>query len=120
MLRRHPEAATRVASTAPAELARLQRTLLEALLPHLAPGGVLVYSVCTFTTAEGPEQLRALLADHPELALEPPPVPGTAATPQAPAVDWAALRALDGTLRTWPHRHGADAFFAARLRLRRA
>lgn len=111
VLRRHPEAAARVARSAPAELARLQRALIEALVPHLAPGGVLVYSVCTFTRAEGPDQLAALLADHPELSLEPPP-------PADPPVNWPRVLAPDGTLRTWPHRHGADAFFAARLRLR--
>ena len=35
--------------------------------------------------------------------------------PPPPGVDWAALT-TDGWVRTWPHRHGMDGFFAARLR----
>ena len=40
----------------------LQRQLLDAVVPRLAPSGVLVYSVCTFTRAEGPDQIVALVA----------------------------------------------------------
>ena len=34
---------------------------IDAVVPRLAPGGTLVYSVCTFTRAEGPDQVAALL-----------------------------------------------------------
>ena len=43
-------------------LADLQRQLIDAVLPRLAPGGTLVYSVCTFTRAEGADQMAALVA----------------------------------------------------------
>ncbi|HWM87079.1 MAG TPA: 16S rRNA (cytosine(967)-C(5))-methyltransferase RsmB [Kofleriaceae bacterium] len=109
VLRRHPELKWRGGPETVAGLAALQRGLLDALWPRLRPGGVLVYSVCTFTSAEGPAQIGDLLARAPEL--EPvPPEPD-------PAVDWAAI-ATGEQVRTWPHRHGADAFFAARLRRR--
>jgi 16S rRNA (cytosine967-C5)-methyltransferase len=71
---------------------------------------VLVYSVCTFTDAEGPAQIRELLTRAPELELAPPDAD--------PAVDWGAVETADHQVRTWPHRHGADAFFAVRLRRR--
>ena len=36
--------------------------------------------------------------------------------PTTPGVDWTPVTAArPGLLRTWPHRHDADAFFAARL-----
>src|SRR5262249_55129091 len=93
VLRRHPEAKWRPAAIP--ELAALQARLLDAVAPRVRPGGVLVYSVCTFTDEEGPAQVARFLASHEGFA-------------------------QDGdALRTWPHRHGADAFFAARL-LRRS
>lgn len=60
VLRRHPDAKWRLVPGDVPRLADLQRQLLDAIVPRLAPGGVLVYSVCTFTRAEGPDQVRAL------------------------------------------------------------
>ncbi len=109
VLRRHPEAKWRRRPADVRDLAQLQARLLSALVPRVRPGGLLVYSVCTFTPEEGPEQVRAFLAAHPEFAL---------AAPDDPAVDWARFLDGEGLLRTWPHRHDADGFFAARLRRR--
>jgi 16S rRNA (cytosine967-C5)-methyltransferase len=88
VLRRHPDAKWRLTPAEVPRLAAVQARLLDAAIPHLAPGGVLVYSVCTFTRAEGPDQIAALLARHPQLV-------------------------LDRELRTWPP--AADAFYIARL-----
>lgn len=110
VLRRHPELKWRSSPAQVAELAALQRRLLAALWPRLRPGGVLVYSVCTFTDAEGPAQIHDLLAAHHELEHVPPE--------PDPAVDWGAIETGGHQVRTWPHRHDADAFFAARLRRR--
>ncbi len=62
VLRRHPDAKWRVQPGDVPRLADLQRQLLDAVLPRLAPSGVLVYSVCTFTRAEGPDQVAQLVA----------------------------------------------------------
>lgn len=51
-LRRRPDARWRIDSDAPARLAPLQKQLIEAGLDLLAPGGKLVYSVCTLTNSE--------------------------------------------------------------------
>lgn len=94
VLRRHPELKWRPGAglSAMPELVRLQRELLSAAVDALRPGGVLVYSVCTLTDEEGPEQRRWLLEQRPELAAE------------------------DEGLRLWPHRSGTDGFFVARFR----
>jgi 16S rRNA (cytosine967-C5)-methyltransferase len=92
VLRRHPEAKWRLDPADVAELAALQARLLDAVAAKVAPGGVLVYAVCTFTEREGPAQVARFLERHPEFRAEGEP------------------------LRTWPHRDGGDAFFAARLR----
>jgi 16S rRNA C967 or C1407 C5-methylase (RsmB/RsmF family) len=61
--------------------------------------------VCTFSDEEGVRQIAAFQAAHPEFSVEPPSDPRLA-----------ALCDAGGALRTWPHRHDADAFFAVRLR----
>lgn len=91
VLRRHPEAKWRQGPDDVARMAELQARLLDAVAARVAPGGVLVYAVCTFTVREGPAQLEAFLARHPDFVVDGAP------------------------LRTWPHRDGADAFFAARV-----
>jgi 16S rRNA (cytosine967-C5)-methyltransferase len=52
VLRRHPEAKYRLKPADVTRMGALQKELLTALLPHLAPGGVLVYAVCSFTRVE--------------------------------------------------------------------
>lgn len=87
VLRRHPDAKWRLQPDAVNRLAGLQRQLLDAVVKRLAPGGVLVYSVCTFTRAEGPAQIAGL-------------------------VERTGMTLLDEQ-RTWPPE--ADAFYVARL-----
>lgn len=87
VLRRHPDAKWRLKPDDVPRLAQLQRRLLDAVVPRLAPGGTLIYSVCTFTVAEGPAQVAAL-------------------------VERTGLRLLSED-RTWPPE--ADAFYIARL-----
>jgi len=96
VLRRHPEAKWRMVREDVDRLAALQASLLDALAPRVAPGGLLVYSVCTFTRLEGPIQIAQFVARHPEFVADAP----------------------DHLLHTWPHLDGADAFFAVRLRRR--
>ena len=106
VLRRHPEGKWRRREEEIAPLAALQARLLAALAPRVRPGGILVYSVCTFTDEEGAGQLARFLAEHPEFTSAPPP--------PEDGVDLAPF--MDGAIfRSFPHRHGADAFFAARL-----
>ena len=90
VLRRHPDAKWRLKPADVPRLADLQRMLLDAVVPRLAPGGTLVYSVCTFTQAEGPAQIAALVART-------------------------GLRLVEER-RTWPPE--ADGFYLARLERR--
>jgi len=72
-LGRRPDARWRIEASAAARLARLQLELLAAAAELLAPGGVLVYSVCTLDRAETLEVDEALAASHPDLAALPAP-----------------------------------------------
>lgn len=102
VLRRHPEAKARLTEADVVSLAKTQATLLDAAAARVASGGVLVYAVCTFTRAEGPDQLKAFLARHKDFTVESPA--GHAHVDET------------GAIRTWPHRDNADGFFAVRLR----
>jgi 16S rRNA (cytosine967-C5)-methyltransferase len=75
-LRRRPDARWRIEPDGIDRLAELQRELVDAAVPLLRPGGVLVYSVCTLTNAESLGIDEYLASKHPELeALEPPGPP---------------------------------------------
>ena len=90
LTRRHPELRwRRVESDLPA-MATRQRTILEGVVPHVAPRGVLVYAVCSPEPEEGEQVVDAFLADHPEFT-------------------------LDRVLHLAPPEAGVDAFHAARL-----
>jgi 16S rRNA (cytosine967-C5)-methyltransferase len=108
-LRRNPDARWRVEPGAPAALAAVQRAILGRVRPWLRPGGALVYSTCTLCAEENEAVVDALLAEAPELRRTPP---------DALRPDLAPLLDAAGTLRTFPHRHDADGFFAVRLERR--
>ena len=65
-LRRRPEIRRRVTEDDCRRLASLQRSLLEAGLEMLRPGGRLVYAVCTVTSAETAGAVAGLGARPPE------------------------------------------------------
>lgn len=62
--RRRPEVRWRRAADDVAELAALQRRLLDAAVTSLRPGGTLVYAVCTWASAETEEVARWLDGAH--------------------------------------------------------
>ncbi len=105
-LRRHPDAAWIKTPADVAALHAAQRTILESAARLLAPGGVLVYCVCSLQAAEE--------------AAAPPP--GFAADPVRPdeLPGWEFALRADGCLRTLPchlpEQGGLDGFFAARFR----
>ena len=72
------------------ELAALQARILAAAARALAPGGMLVYSVCTISRAESEDVIDAFLRDHGEFT-------------------------GDRRVQLLPHRDGTDGFFIARL-----
>jgi 16S rRNA (cytosine967-C5)-methyltransferase len=107
-LRRHPERKWQQQEAGLAALARLQLELLHGVAPALRPGGFLVYSTCSLEPEETDAVIETFLRDFPEF---------TAADVSA-SLPAAVSELIDskGALRTWPHRHGIDGFYAIRLR----
>ena len=64
IVRRHPDVRWLRRPADVAALATVQRELLEALWPLLAPGGRLLYATCSIFKAEGQDQIDAFLQRH--------------------------------------------------------
>ena len=107
-LRRHPDIRWNKTLKQVHALSEIQYNLLKNAAPHIKPGGLLVYSTCSIEPMENEEVIQRFLADFPMYRVENarrflPAVPLSAITPQ-------------GFVQTFPHEHGVDGAFAARLR----
>jgi len=105
--RRRPEVAWRAHDASKEPLVDVQRALLAAGAERVRPGGALVYAVCSPIESEGIEVARAFVAEHADFVVDDV----THVLRDLPE----SARGPDGTLRTRPHAHDADAFFAARF-----
>ena len=112
-IRRHPDVVRLKGPEDVTRMTDLQRRLLDHTVNKvLAPGGSLVYAVCSLQPEEAEQQVGELLGRYPSLKrapLRPDEIPGTAGL-ISPAGD---LRCLPCT---WPEWGGIDGFYAARLR----
>ena len=84
-------------------LPEIQRAILENVCAYVRPGGVVLYSTCTILRRENEDVVTAFLDNHPDFTLEPFILPG-------PAGESGGMTTL------WPHLHGTDGFFMAKLR----
>lgn len=82
-----------------------QREILSSAAAMLRPGGVLVYSTCTFAPEENEEMIAWFLEEYPEF--------------HPALIDADALGlsegAVPGTVRIYPHRQRGEGHFAAKL-----
>lgn len=83
-------------------LPRVQRTILDNCARYVRPGGVLLYSTCTVLRRENEDVVDAFLEYHPQFGLEAFELPHFGRQP--------------GRMTFWPHIHGTDGFFVAKLR----
>jgi 16S rRNA (cytosine967-C5)-methyltransferase len=86
-------------------LRSVQARILDAAAARTAAAGVLVYSVCTITAAEGERQIDAFLERHTEFGADD-------------VASEFECRGPGPHLQLMPDRDGTDGFFIARLRRR--
>lgn len=108
VIRRHPETRWRRTEADIRALSKIQRDLLDIASVCVAPGGILVYSVCTFTIEEGARQVENFLKRHPDFE--------RAGLPENSPVDWSKYTNAQGDIALNPLDHDADGFYAVRLR----
>lgn len=114
-IRRHPDVAWLKREADLAQLADLQRRLLDRAVSLAKPGGRIVYCVCSLEPEESEQQIEALLKREPalrRLPIEAGEIPGIGDFLK-PSGD---LRTLPSQLAdSDPRNGGLDGFFAARL-----
>lgn len=103
---RQPEARWRKSPADGARLAPVQLAILAAAATRVAPGGRLVYAVCSTDQREGDDVVAAFLQERPDF------------TRAALPVRYAPLATPAGDLLVAPGIEGRDGFFIASLRLR--
>ena len=103
MFRKEEAAVTDWSEDAVAACAQRQREILHSGAQLVRPGGLLVYSTCTFAPEENEETVAAFLESHPDFV------------PEEVAAPW-FTPAGSGSFRLWPHKLLGEGHFAAVLR----
>ena len=83
-------------------LPAIQLEILSNVARYVRPGGCLLYATCTVLRRENGDVIEAFLRRSPQFRPERFTLPGLGECP--------------GELTLWPHRHGTDGFFMAKLR----
>lgn len=112
-LRRDPDVRWRRTPADLAALAGTQRALVDEGLRALSPRGRLIYATCSGEPEENEALVAQVIETRPDLRLvdlRRVPLPES----------MGALITPEGMLRSWPHVHGLDAFFAAVIERRDA
>ncbi|GAC1573246.1 MAG: 16S rRNA (cytosine(967)-C(5))-methyltransferase RsmB [Candidatus Elarobacter sp.] len=104
ILGRQPEARWRKAPDDPVRMQALQRELLASAANSVAPGGVLVYAVCSTDRREAEDVIEPFLGAHAAFARDP--IPGR----------YGPFLTAAGDVLVPPGIDGRDGFYVARLR----
>jgi 16S rRNA (cytosine967-C5)-methyltransferase len=108
VLRRNPDAKWSGSAKKIETHKKIQRRFLDTLSKAVKPSGILVYAVCSVEAEENEEVVKDFLNSHPNFDIVSDP-------------NWLSekIRLLidqEGFLRTFPHRHNMDGFFAVCLK----
>ena len=106
MFRKDPSLAADWTREKSQALSRLQRVLLSVGYSMLRPGGLLLYSTCTYEPAEDEEVLSSLLSAEPSAEV----------VPVEPYEGFAPGVGLPACVRIYPHRMRAEGHFFALIR----
>ncbi|MEE9613616.1 MAG: 16S rRNA (cytosine(967)-C(5))-methyltransferase RsmB [Thermodesulfobacteriota bacterium] len=114
VVRRRPDIKWRRSAAKIKELSGLQARLLDNLAKYVKEGGRMVYSVCSLEPEETDRVVDGFLDTHRGFSVED----GSKYLPPArrPLSACRPLAVGDGRMRTFPHTHGTDGFFAVRLK----
>lgn len=92
------------------EISELQQRLLKQVSQLLKPGGLLVYSTCTFEPKENQDLITRFCEEHPEFELD------TTLADDLPASVCEQVDATQGYVQIFPHQFLSDGFFISRIR----
>lgn len=131
MFARSEAARTDWSSAAVEGCAGRQEDLIREAAALVRPGGLLVYSTCTFSMEENERVIERFLREHPDFSTDPLVAPGADAVALAIARDGesgdgegdtpSSLTTAEGgavAYRLWPHRSAGAGHFVVALRRR--
>jgi len=107
VLRRNPDGKWWKRAEDLTDLVGRQKRILLNSTGLLKDGGTLLYATCSTTREENEEVIADFLSNRPDFVLE---------DLRAHFPEYAELFTESGCFRSWPHKHGMDGFFAARMR----
>ncbi len=111
VIRKHPDIKWARSEEDFIKVPEKQLRLLEGLAPHLRKNGIIVYATCSLEPEENEEVIARFLENHPEFEIE---------NPEKILIKLCGPRIKelcdDKFLKTYPHIHNLDGFFAVRLR----
>lgn len=111
VIRKHPDIKWLRTEKDLVEVPKLQLRLLEGVAPYLKRGGILVYATCSLEPEENERVIEEFLRRNADFRLQK-------IRPYLEKIcGERATDLLEGEyyLKTYPHRHGLDGFFAVRL-----
>lgn len=120
MFRKNEEAAEEWSSENVIMCGERQDLILESAAAMLRPGGILVYSTCTFAPIENEGTISRFLDKHPEFSLVDMEVyPGMESGREVWCdAGWqsrAKAEEIKKTIRLWPHKLNGEGHFMAKL-----
>ena len=116
MFRKEPLARSEWTPETPRSCGMRQREILDYAAVMLKPGGLLVYSTCTFSPEENEGTLDAFLRKHPEFSMERRCGYSGFGKGRPQWVSDDAQPSLEYAFRLWPHRIKGEGHFLAALR----
>lgn len=102
---RAPSGKWRITSRSIGRMAGIQGRILNRCADHVAGGGAIVYSTCSVTVEENEWVVENFLGAHPEFRL----------VDASPRLGLPGRQGQDGAQRLYPHLHGCNGFYVARL-----
>ncbi len=109
MFRRDPSLISAWLEKGPEEYAVIQKEIVRSALSMLKPGGMMVYSTCTFSPQEDEEIILYMKELCPELEILKP-------EPYDPGFAPGILPGTENCIRLYPHRIHGEGHFAALLK----
>ena len=98
----------------PEFFAKIQRSIVTQAARMLKPGGMILYSTCTFDPEENEGTIEYLMEQYPEFVIKDI-VPYEGFAPGKPEVTESKLEDFKKTVRIWPHKLQGEGHYVALL-----